>query len=239
MNNTAAAEHARGFARGIADDWQERLGERLLGIYLLGSLAHGGFSARYSDIDVALISTDGVTPIEIEAMRQYARSIAPDLAPRLSLFWSDRGFNIGRFPPLDRLDYLDHARPLIQRDRIAPPQPSRDDVRAYLLGQPLDSWREQIGRITALTTLDDTMRKRYLRALLYTARFLFSWHTCRMASNDDAVAFLHAEPQPGIDLDLIDRALACRMANRPSDELFEERGKLAGLLAICGKIAEA
>jgi len=65
----------------IADDWQERLGERLLGIYLLGSLAHGGFSARYSDIDVALLSTDSVTPIEIEAMRRYARSIAPDLAP--------------------------------------------------------------------------------------------------------------------------------------------------------------
>ena len=60
-----------------------------------------------------------------------------------------------------------------------------------------------------------------------------------MASNDDAVAFLRAQPQPGIDLDLIDRALACRMANRPSDELFAERGKLAGLLAACVKIAAA
>jgi hypothetical protein len=58
-----------------------------------------------------------------------------------------------------------------------------------------------------------------------------------MASNDEAVAFLHARPQPGIDLDLVDRALACRHANRPADELFAERGKLAGQLAACAKIA--
>ena len=239
MSNAAAAELARGFARGIADYWQERLGERLLGFYLIGSLAHGGFSARYSDIDVGLISTNGLAPIEIEAMRWHARNLAPELAPRLSLFWSDRGFNIGRFPPLDRLDYLDNARPLIERERVAPPRPSLDDVRAYLRDQPLASWREQIARIAALTALDDTARKRYIRALLYTARFLYSWHHGSMASNDDAVAFLHAQPQPGIDLDLIDRAFACRMANRPPDAFFAERGKLAGLLAACVKIAGA
>jgi predicted nucleotidyltransferase len=239
LSDTAAVEHARGFARGIADYWQEQLGERLLGFYLIGSLAHGGFSTRYSDIDVGLISTNGVTPIEIEAMRQHARKFSPDLAPKLSLFWTDRGFNIGRFPTLDRLDYLDHAQPLIERERTAPPRPSLDDVRAYLRGQPLDSWREQIARVTVLTALDDVTRRTYIRALLYTARFLYSWHVGRMASNDDAVAFLHAQPQPGIDLDLVDRALVCRIANRPSDELFGERDKLAGQLAACVKIIGA
>jgi predicted nucleotidyltransferase len=239
LNDTDASENARGFARSIADYWQEQLGERLLGFYLLGSLAHGGFSARYSDIDAGLISTDGVTPAEIEAMRQHARDIVPDLATRLSLFWSDRGFTIGRFPPLDRLDYLDHARPLVERERVAPPRPSCADVRAYLRGRPLNSWREQIARVTALPALDDVTRRTYIRALLYAARFLYSWHAGRMASNDEAVAFLHAQTQPGIDLDLIDRALACRTANRPLDELFGERGKLAGLLAACVKVAEA
>ena len=239
MNDRDAVEQARGFARQIADYWQEQLGERLLGFYLIGSLAQGGFSARYSDIDVGLIASNGVTSVEIEAMRQQAHKVAPDLAPRLSLFWSDRSFTIGRFPLLDRCDYLDHARPLIEREHVTPPRPSLDDVRAYLRGQPLTSWREQVARITALTALDDTMRKRLIRSLLYPARFLYSWHAGRMASNDEAVAFLHAEPQPGIDLDLIDGALACRIANRPSDELFAERGKLPGMLAACAKIAEA
>lgn len=239
MSDTAAAEQARGFARGMADYWQEQLGERMLGFYVIGSLAHGGFSTRYSDIDVGLVSTDGVTPNEIEAMRQHARKRTPDLASKLSLFWTDRGFAIGRFPPLDRVDYLEHAQPLIERERAAPPRPSRDDIRTYLRGQPLDAWREQIARVSALSALDDATRRTYIRAQLYPARFLYSWHTGRMASNDEAVAFLHAQPQPGIDLDLIDRALDCRRGNRPSDELFGERGKLAGQLAACLKIVGA
>src|SRR6185312_5439801 len=174
---------------------------------------------------------------EIEAMRAYARARAPALAHKLSLFWADRDFTIGRFPPLDRLDYLDHARPLTERERALPPRPTRDEVRAYLRGQPLDAWREQIGRVTALGGLDDATRRTYIRALLYPARFLYSWHAGRMASNDDAVAFLHDQPQPGIDLELIDRALDCRRANRDPDELFPARGKLAGQLAACVKIA--
>jgi predicted nucleotidyltransferase len=237
--DVSTAEQARGLARGIAAYWQDALGERLLGFYLLGSLAHGGFSARYSDIDVGLITTNGVVPLEIEAMRQHARKLSPELASKLSLFWTDRGFTMGRFPPLDRLDYLDHAQPLVECEHVAPPRPSLDEVRAYLRGQPLDSWRDQIARVTALSALDDTTRKTYIRALLYPARFLYSWHVGRMASNGDAVAFLHEQPPPGIDLDLIDRALACRRANRPSDELFAERGKLAAQFAACAKIAGA
>lgn len=233
MSSGIGTEHARSFARGIAQFWEETLGERLLGFYLIGSLAHGGFSLRYSDIDVGLVAADGVTPTEIETMRLHARRISPDLAPKLSLFWSDRGFTMGRFPPLDRLDFLDHAQPLIEREHAAPPRPSPDDVRSYLRGQPLASWREQIARVTALTALDDVTRRTYIRALLYPARFLYSWHRGRMASNDEAVAFLRAQPQPGIDLDLIDRALACRTAERPSDELFGERHKLPGQLAAC------
>src|SRR5690348_67429 len=158
LSDEAAEMDARELARGVSAYWEEKLGERLLGFYFMGSLAHGGFSARYSDIDVGLISTDGLVPAEIEAMRDYARARAPALAHKLSLFWADRGFTIGRFPPLDRLDYLDHARPLIERERALPPRPARDEVRAYLRGQPLNAWREQIGRITALNSLDDATR---------------------------------------------------------------------------------
>ena len=35
--------------------WQAALGSELIGAYLMGSLAHGGFSRRYSDIDIALV----------------------------------------------------------------------------------------------------------------------------------------------------------------------------------------
>ena len=43
------------FARHLVRHWQEELGTDLLGAYLMGSLAHAGFSRRYSDIDIALV----------------------------------------------------------------------------------------------------------------------------------------------------------------------------------------
>lgn len=229
---------ARDFARGIAAYWQRRLDTRLRGVYLIGSLAHGSFSDRYSDIDMGLVSEDGLSQAEIDAMRAHAQTLSPALASKLSLFWGDRGFTVGRFPPLDRLDFLDHAQPLIERERVAPPRPSLGEVRAYLRGQPLTAWREQIARVTALPALDATTRKTFLRALLYPARFIYSWQAGRMASNDEAVAFLHEQRLDGLDLDLTDRALACRRAERDPDALFPERDKLAGQLAFCTRLAE-
>ena len=234
MNAETTARH---FSRDIAECWAGQLGARLLGVYLIGSLTHGGFSERYSDIDMGLVTENGVTPDEIDAMRAYARDLSPALAPKLSLFWSDRNFTMGRFPPLDRLDYLDHAETLIERERVQPARPSLGDVRIYLRGQPLEAWRAQIVRVTAPAALDDTTRKPYIRALLYPARFVYSWHTGLMASNDDAVAFLRQHRPDGLDLDLVDRALTCRLEARDPDALFAERGKLPEQLAACERLA--
>jgi hypothetical protein len=44
------------FARRLVPHWQESLSIELLGAYLIGSLAHAGFSRRYSDIDIALVT---------------------------------------------------------------------------------------------------------------------------------------------------------------------------------------
>ena len=48
-SNDLAAVAARDLARAVGDQWETRLGAGLLGVYLIGSLAHGGFSRRYSD----------------------------------------------------------------------------------------------------------------------------------------------------------------------------------------------
>ncbi len=120
---------------------QALLGDALLGVYLLGSLAHGGFSRRYSDIDVAVITEAGLTPAEFDAMRADAAAISSELAAKLSIFWTDRTFSAGRFPPLDRADYLDHGVALIERERVTPPRPGLAEVRAYLTGKPFEAWR--------------------------------------------------------------------------------------------------
>jgi hypothetical protein len=49
------------FARRLIPHCEEALGTELLGAYLIGSLAHGGFSRRYSDIDMALVTEAGLS----------------------------------------------------------------------------------------------------------------------------------------------------------------------------------
>lgn len=221
------------FARSISSFWQERLGDRLLGFYLLGSLAHGGFNRRYSDIDLGLIVDDGVNETDLAAMCRQAEEVSPALAPKLSLFWTDRSFAVGRFPPLDTLDYLDHARPLAERERILPERPSLSDVRAYLRGAPFTNWQSAVARFADMQALQQEDHKPYLRAHLYPARFAFSWLTGRMDSNDAAVAFLRDQPPEGLDIALLEKALTCRHAADDPDALFPDRNKLRLQLEAC------
>lgn len=224
------------FARDMAAFWRDRLGDRLAGVYLLGSLAHGGFNRRYSDIDVGLIAERGLTDDMLDDMRAEAARRAPELASKLSLFWTDRAFAVGRFPPLDRLDYLDHAVALIEREHIRPPRPTLDDVRDYLQGAPFDSWARAVARFANLERLEPAEHKPFLRAFLYPARFAFSWSVGVMGSNDDAVAYLRDHPLAGLDRALIGRALDCRHAAADPDCLFDDRDKLPSQLEACARL---
>ena len=227
--NSAALD----FARRMARFWQDALGADLIGVYLIGSLAHGGFSARYSDVDMAVIAEHGLPQRLLDNTKAEAVALSPEWGPKLSVFWSDRAFGVGRFPPLDRLDYLDHAVALTERERVKPPRPSLDEVRGYLGGAPFAGWVEQARQFAAKTTLDPKDRKPYLRTLLYPARFCFSWNAGRMGSNDEAVQFLVAAPPPGLDVDLIARALQCRQTDADPDPLFAERTELPAMVEAC------
>ena len=236
--DTPAAARAIAFAREVAHLWDRELANELLGFYLVGSLAHGGFGERYSDIDVALIAEKPLRADAIERVARQAAAHSPKLAAKLSLFWADETFSAGRFPPLDRLDYLDHAAPLLERRRVEPPRPSHAEVRAYLAGEPFQSWTQQVSRFSALEALTPDDHKRYLRAILYPARFIYSWETGAMGSNDAAVKFLRGRAD-GLDLDLIARALDLRNRGVDPLPLFPERGKLTGLLDACRRLVAA
>ena len=235
----AARADAIGFAEGMARFWSARLGADLLGVYLLGSLAHGGFSRRYSDIDMLVVAEQGVAPEDQEAMRAAAAALAPELAGKLSLFWSNRSFFFGRFPPLDRLDYFDRPQPLFERLRASCPRPSLTEIRAYLAGAPFANWVERSRRFIAAPALAPADRKPYIRQLLYPARFVYSWTTGRITSNDEAVAFLAAHAPPALDRDLVERALVLRRAAADPDPLFAERARLEQQIRACERLMAA
>lgn len=219
----AARAAAVDFARLMAAYCQRQFGPRLLGAYLIGSLAHGMFSRRYSDIDFAVVTENGLEPPEIAAIHAVAAACSPELAAKLSLFWTDRTFWLGRFPPLDRVDYHDFAVVLVERERVVPARPTIEDIRAYLGHAPLVNWDNNARRFAAMATLEPKDHKLYIRAHLYPARLIYSWATGRMASNDEAVAFVQRKHPPGLDVGLIGQALSLRHAAVDPDPIFPAR----------------
>jgi predicted nucleotidyltransferase len=227
---------AMDFARNTVPVWQAELGVELLGAYLIGSLAHGGFSGRYSDVDVAVVTETGLSPQTLDRVRAQSAALSADWGPKLSVFWTDRHFMLGRFPPLDRIDYIDHAIVLTEREGVRPMRPTPEDIRHYLAGAPFASWTDQARRFATADALAPKDRKSYLRTLLYPGRFCYSWMTGRMGSNDDAVAFLGKTRPPRLDLNLIARALQCRQADADPDFLFSERTSLPSQVDACAAL---
>src|SRR5258705_4998898 len=97
------------FARRLVPLCQAVPGVELLGVYLIGSLAHGGFSRRYSDIDMAVVTQAGLSPQTLDRVRGEAAAVSAEWAAKLSVVWADPYFRLSRVSPLERLDYIDHA----------------------------------------------------------------------------------------------------------------------------------
>jgi hypothetical protein len=224
------------FACRLAKQWQEALGTELIGAYLIGSLAHGGFSARYSDIDVALITVAGLSTLALDRLRIDAVALSADWGPKVSVFWADRQFSGGRFPPLDRVDYLDHAVALIERECARPARPTLEEIRHYLHGAPFAAWAERARSFAAAPALAPKDHKPYLRTLLYPGRFCYSWMTGRMGSNDAAVTFLRERRVAGLDLGLLEDALACRRSATDPGLLFYARSVLPSQIDACAAL---
>jgi hypothetical protein len=152
------------------------------------------------------------------------------------VFWTDRHFSLGRFPPLDRVDYLDHAVALMERESVQPARPTLEEIRHYLRGAPFASWAERARSFAAAETLEPKDHKAYLRTLLYPGRFCYSWMTGLMGSNDDAVAFLSERHAAGLDVGSIERALQCRQSAADPTALFPARKVLPSQIDACAAL---
>jgi hypothetical protein len=141
-------------------------------------------------------------------------SLCLPIGPKVSVFWTDRRFLLGRFPLLDRIDYLDHAVVLVEHECVRPARPSLEEIRHYPRGAPFAHWADRARSFVAADALEPKDRKEYLRTLLYPGRFYYSWTTGLIGSNDDAVAFISETHPQRLDVSLIARALQCRYRPR-------------------------
>jgi len=226
--------------------YRAALGERLIAGYALGSLAHGGFSPLVSDVDLGLILQDPLTVKDRVAIHKVARSVRTGgsaLDDRLSVFWGTpstlrgqaRG---GRFPPLDRLDLLDHGRLLIGEDArpgVARPEQTELLVAAaefalgYLGGARklpgrLREWGplrrpegDALNEIRAPARLVSRGPRRLTKVVLFPVRFLFTAETGRVGIN--AVAVEHYQAKGNVPAaTLVTAALGWRLEPPAGDE---------------------
>ena len=201
------------------DAYRAALGDRLVAAYALGSLAHGGFSALVSDVDLGLILADPVQWQDgdtIEAIAETQKSAGSVLAERLSVFWGTpatlRGeCEGGRFPPLDRLDLIENGRLLAGVEaRSGLARPTADELlingaefaleflagvrggstsTAARLGSMHPATQGAIEEIRVPSLLLAHGVRRVTKLVLFPVRFMFTAATGRVGTNDEAVGW--------------------------------------------------
>jgi hypothetical protein len=204
----------------VAEFFAKQLGATLVEAYQLGSLAHGGFSAVYSDIDVGLLLDCPEPPAQMAGAIAGAKNLHADYGKKLSVFWGNPDYDWGRLPVIDRLDLLDHGLPLLHGHKAVLPRPAKQEIQRALSESLERGYRARLPELTSLTRLEPHQRKPYIRTVLYPARFIYTWDNLAVDSNDRAVAYLHKVCPPGLDLVPIDAALACRQEEQAAEDVF-------------------
>ena len=210
----------------VGEFFSERLGSLLVEAYKLGSLAHGGFSNIYSDIDCGLLLNCPEPPQDMAELIAAAKLLDGEYGKKLSVFWGNPEHSWGRLPHLDRLDMLDHGIPLLKNHNARFRRPTKDEIRDELLRSIEKSWKPRLPELNALTSLTPELRKPYIRAILYAARLIYSWDNLAMDSNDRAVEYLHKVQPAGLDLVPIDKAMVCRHGRCTAEDVFALRTDL-------------
>jgi hypothetical protein len=220
-----------GYVEKVAAYFRDGLGARLIEVYKLGSLAHGGFSAVYSDLDVGLLLDCAAPPDEMAEAIASAKDLDPEYGKKLSIFWGNPDYTWGRLPVIDRLDLLDHGAPLLRGYKPRFRRPSRTEIHRALADTMERSYRSRLTELNAMSNLAAHQRKPYIRTVLYPARFIYTWDNLAVDSNDRAVEYLHQIRPHGLDLAAIDRALACRQGKCAADDVFALRVDLSAQLS--------
>ena len=186
-------------------------GERLVAAYALGSLAHGGFSALVSDVDLGLVLAAPLEADDEARVRRLAGDVAATgmpLGDRLSAFWGSTatlaGEPGGRFPPLDRLDLKLHGRLLAGTDvRAAVREPSTRELVLATARMALGNMSspEFVAKLRDAPALVAAGPRTLTKRVLFPVRFVYTARTGQVGRNDAAVEyFTGAERGPAAEL---------------------------------------
>ncbi len=227
MRDQAGAEQGEAVLAQALAAYQVALGSRLVAAYALGSLAHGGFSPLVSDVDLGLVLADPPRlkdRVTLRSVGKAARTGGSELHQRLSVFWGTPGTlqgrsRGGRFPPLDRLDLIEHGRLLAGtdvRESIARPVQAEllvagaEFALGYLAGDPgvaqrlrrlAARGRDPVTEFRTPEVLLSRGNRRVTKVVLFPVRFLYTAATGQVGTNAAAVEhYLAGRPVPAAEL---------------------------------------
>jgi predicted nucleotidyltransferase len=200
---------------------REAFGANLLSVVQLGSLAHGGFSNRFSDIDIAVILQHSVPDTFIEDIKQQISILEPlELSQRVSLFWTIPDFSWGRMRPVDQVDLCDNGQVLWGNPIRDFPRPDVETVCEDMRINSLPYWSDKIYHFAEHLPASDREFKEYVRCLLYPARLIFTWQTGKLSSNDEAVQYFDQIVPSTFNREMVRDGLRCRNAEIKDKQLF-------------------
>lgn len=223
---TRACEHATA-----------KFGDRLVSVYAVGSLAHGGFAPAVSDVDVTVLvdrCDETVRDVVRAIVESTQRELGPGLAERLSVFYGDWD-SFASPPPtarlgaIDRLDLMDNGLLMWGTDRREADgaRPTREELVAET-AKFLSDWLTRRRPVEELIAAGPRV---LTKNVLFPVRFLYTHATGRAGANQDAVDWYRERGGPHAPLAVaalrwrsgdVDPAAARPLLERHLDGLYAE-----------------
>lgn len=178
------------------------LGDRLISVYAIGSLAHGGFAPAVSDVDVAVFvdhCDEGVPAIVAAIVKSTRRALGPGLADRLSIFYGDWD-SFASPPPtarlgaIDRLDVMDNG--VLMRGVDRRPSDGARPTREELVAETAEFLPDWLAQRHGVDELIAAGPRVLTKNVLFPVRFLYTHATGRAGGNHDAVDWYRARSGP-------------------------------------------
>lgn len=181
-------------------------------VYIMGSLARGGFSEIASDIDLGIIlngSLDGAKE-KIKGILSEANKNFPSITNNISIFWgSIESINgvieAGRYPPFDRMDLIDHALLLYgqdNREMLIRPTKKELEIASSTFSLNYLASQERIEEFHNCQRIVEKGVVYTTKTILFPARFIFLERTGGIAGNEDSYRY-YINSFKGPDAELI------------------------------------
>ena len=211
--------------RTVREEAAAAFGDRCVAVYLMGSLARGGFSEAASDIDIGVVlagpleAGDAARIAGIVGRAQQSSGPVPNA---VSIFWGSveslNGLAAGgRFPPFDQLDLIDSG--LLLHGADVRPELRRPDQRELVVAGAAFALN-RLGNDDRLVELSDVERivaqglVHLTKTVLFPARFIYLERTGRVAGNDISAEY-YCDRFEGPDAELVGHAMRWRSEPLP------------------------